>query len=147
MKTKTKFIFLIIPLILLLLAFKLMQSFELRAYYQDIVEISDAIQTSKLEFASERSFGNDRFDIYSFSLTSEGSKYFSDIDEHFTRGYTGMINMLESELSHNTTLLKSVKEITIQNPSKYMYVKKDGTTKLYIYAPVLNKGYCLILTI
>lgn len=147
MKIKTKIIFAIIPLILLFVAFALMQLIEQYSYYQDIVEISDVIQTSKLEFASERSFGNDRFDVYSYTLKNENLQYFSDIDEQFTRGYAGMINMLENELSHNSTLLKSVKELIIQKASKYMYVRKGGTTKLYVYAPLQNKGYCMILTI
>lgn len=147
MKIKFRFIFLIVPIVLLLVCVKFIARVELNAYYQDIIEISDDIKTSKLEFASERSFGNDRFDVYSFTLKNEDWPFLSDLAEQFTRGYRGMKNMLENELSNDTTLLKSVKELITQNASKYMYVRKGGTTKLYVYASMQNKGYCLILTI
>lgn len=102
-----------------------------------------------LEYKSERGFGNDRFDIYSFSLEEEVN--FNNEDANLEEIYQKEFNNIFNTESKKHQALKE-KQNQIENLLKekrfiYKYVVLKGTKKLYLYDAVLNKGYCLILTI
>lgn len=126
---------------------------------EDLSEIEFMIDTYKSEFKSERGFGNDRFDIYSFSLKNtndEGFK-FKDvkIEEYYKKNIKSMIdakvlsmeNKESSEANKLKKLEEEIKKIYEQKDTGYKLVEIGGTKKLYLYSKSLNKGYCLIITI
>ena len=51
----------------------------------DLSELGTSVQNIKREYKSERGFGNDRFDIYSFSI--EGEINFNDEDSNLEEIY------------------------------------------------------------
>ena len=51
----------------------------------ELSELGAPVQNIKLEYKSERSFGNDRFDIYSFSV--EGEVNFNNEDSNLEEVY------------------------------------------------------------
>ena len=115
----------------------------------ELSELGTSVQNIKLEYKSERGFGNDRFDIYSFSI--EGEVNFNDdvsiLEEIYQKEFR---NILNTESKKNRSLKK--KQNQIENLLKekrfiYKYFVLKGTKKLYLYDAVSNKGYCFILTI
>ena len=115
----------------------------------ELSELGNHIQNIKLEYKSERGFGNDRFDMYSFSV--EGKIDFNNEDSNLEAIYQKEFrNILNTESKKNPELKE--KQNQIENLLKekrfiYKYVVLKGTKKLYLYDTVSNKGYCLILTI
>ena len=115
----------------------------------ELSELGTSVQNITLEYKSERGFGNDRFDIYSFSLEEEVN--FNNDDGNFEEIYQKEFrNILNTESKKNQALKE--KQNQIENLLKekrfiYKYVVLKGTKKLYLYDTVSNKGYCLILTI
>ena len=115
----------------------------------ELSELGTSVQNIKLEYKSERGFGNDRFDIYSFSI--EGEVNFNDdvsiLEEIYQKEFR---NILNTESKKNRSLKE--KQNQIENLLKekrfiYKYFVLKGTKKLYLYDAVSNKGYCFILTI
>lgn len=115
----------------------------------ELSELGTSVQNIKLEYKSERGFGNDRFDIYSFSI--EGEVNFNDdvsiLEEIYRKEFSNIFN---TESKKNQALKE--KQNQIENLLKekrfiYKYVVLKGTKKLYLYDAVSNKGYCFILTI
>lgn len=115
----------------------------------DLFEIQSNINEFKVEFKSERSFGNDRFDVYSFTLkTPEKHNEFKEMDNTFGELYKKFINMADTEITNKSSDLSSPKrDIENMKDLKYIYSTSKDTEKLYVYSEMLNKGYCLILTI
>lgn len=118
----------------------------------DLSEIQSNINKVNVEFKSKRSFGNDRFDVYSFSLkTPEKIKEFKEIDDVFGESYKKFINMVDIEITNKSSnvesLKKDIEKMKRAADLKYIYSDSKGTEKLYIYSKIVNKGYCLILTI
>ena len=115
----------------------------------ELSELGTSVQNITLEYKSERGFGNDRFDIYSYSLEKEVN--FNNDDGNFEEIYQKEFrNILNTESKKNQALKE--KQNQIENLLKekrfiYKYVVLKGTKKLYLYDTVSNKGYCLILTI
>ncbi len=115
----------------------------------ELSELGTSLQNIKLEYKSERGFGNDRFDIYSFSLEKEVN--FNNDDGNFEEIYRKEFrNILNTESKKNQALKE--KQNQIENLLKerrfiYKYVVLKGTKKFYLYDSVSNKGYCLIVTI
>ena len=115
----------------------------------ELSELRTSVQNVKLEYKSERGFGNDRFDIYSFSLEDEVN--FNNEDANLEEIYQKVFsNIFNTESKKNQTLKE--KQNQIENLLKekrfsYKYVVLKGTKKLYLYDAVSNKGYCFILTI
>ena len=60
----------------------------------DLSELGTHVQNIKLEYKSERGFGNDRFDIYSFSV--EGEVNFnndvSNLEEIYQKEFRNILN-------------------------------------------------------
>ncbi len=115
----------------------------------DLSELGSHVQNIKLEYKSERGFGNDRFDIYSFSLEDEVNfnNDYANLEEIYQKEFSNIFN---TESKKNQALKE--KQNQIENLLKkkrfiYKYVVLKGTKKLYLYDAVSNKGYCLIVTI
>lgn len=118
----------------------------------DLSEINSSIETYKVRFISDRGFGNDRFDIYSFSLKSQDNlKDFKqkndELDQIFDNHFEIML-ITEQEKNNEMQELKTdIEKLKNSKHILYKYVEKDGTKKLYLYDKNANKGYCMILTI
>lgn len=118
----------------------------------DLSEMSSSIEDYTIKFKSDRGFGNDRFDIYSFSLKSQDNlKDFKqkndELDQIFDNNFE---TMMVSEQEKNNKIQELKADIEKLKKSKHIlfkYVEKDGTKKLYLYDKNTNKGYCMILTI
>ena len=115
----------------------------------ELSELESPVQNIKLEYKSERGFGNDRFDIYSFSV--EGEVNFNDdvsnLEEVYQKEFRSILN---TESKKNQALKEKQNQIEKLLKEKrfvYNYVIQKGTKKLYLYDSVSKKGYCLILTI
>ena len=118
----------------------------------DLSEINTSIKTYKVRFESDRGFGNDRFDIYFFSLKSRDNlKDFKqkndELDQIFDNNFE---TMMVSEQEKNNEIQELKADIEKLKNSKHIlfkYIEKDGTKKLYLYDKKTNKGYCMIMTI
>ncbi|MDU2708846.1 MAG: hypothetical protein E7C38_00415 [Finegoldia magna] len=118
----------------------------------DLSEMSSSIEDYTIKFKSDRGFGNDRFDIYSFSLKSQDNlKDFrqknDELDQIFDNNFE---TMMVSEKEKNNQIQELKADIEKLKNSKhilYKYIEEDGTKKLYLYDKNTNKGYCMILTI
>ena len=115
----------------------------------ELSELESAVQNIKLEYKSERGFGNDRFDIYSFSI--EGEVNFNDDIRNLEGIYKKEFrSILNTESKKNQELKEKQNQIENLLEKKrfvYNYVIQKGTKKLYLYDSVSNKGYCFIVTI
>ena len=115
----------------------------------ELSELGTPVQNITLEYKSEREFGNDRFDIYSYSLECEVNfnNDYANLEAIYQKEFSNIFN---TESKKNQALKE--KQNQIENLLKekrfiYKYVVLKGTKKLYLYNTVLNKGYCLIVTI
>ena len=115
----------------------------------DLSELGNHVQNIKLEYKSERGFGNDRFDIYSFSI--EGEVNFNDdisnLEEIYQKEFR---NILNTESKKNEELKEKQNQIENLLEEKrfvHKFINLEGTKKLYLYDLVSNKGYCFILII
>ena len=115
----------------------------------ELSELGTSVQNIKLEYKSERGFGNDRFDIYSYSLEGEVNfnNEYANLEEIYQTEFRSILN---TESKKNQALKEKQNQIESLLKEKrfiYKYVVLKGTKKLYLYDTVSNKGYCLILTI
>ena len=112
-------------------------------------ELGTHVQNIKLEYKSERGFGNDRFDIYSFSV--EGEIDFNNEDSNLEEIYQKEFrNILNTESKKNEVLKEKQNQIENFIEKKrfvHKFINLEGTKKLYLYDSVSKKGYCFILTI
>ena len=115
----------------------------------ELSELGAPVQNLKLEYKSERGFGNDKFDIYSFSI--EGEVNFNDdirnLEEIYQKEFRSILN---TESKKNEALKEKQNQIENLLEKKrfvYNYVIQKGTKKMYLYDSVSKKGYCFILTI
>ena len=115
----------------------------------ELSELGTSVQNIKLEYKSERGFGNDRFDIYSFSI--EGEVNFNDdirnLEEIYQKEFRSILN---TESKKNEVLKEKQNQIEKLLKEKrfiYKYFILKGTKKLYLYDSVSKKGYFFILTI
>lgn len=118
----------------------------------DLSEMSSSIEAYTIKFKSERGFGNDRFDIYSFSMKSQDNlKNFKQKNDELDQIYDDNFEtMMITEQEKNNEMQELKTDIEKLKNSKhilYKYIEKDGTKKLYLYDKNANKGYCMILTI
>lgn len=118
----------------------------------DLSEINSSIKTYKVRFESDRGFGNDRFDIYSFSLKSQDNlKDFKQKNDELNQIFDNNFEtMMISEQEKNNQIQELKADIEKLKNSKHIlfkYIEKDGTKKLYLYDKNTNKGYCMIMTI
>lgn len=115
----------------------------------ELSELESTVQNIKLEYKSERGFGNDRFDIYSFSI--EGEVNFNDNIRNLEGIYKKEFrSILNTESKKNPALKEKQNQIENLLEEKrfvHKFINLEGTKKLYLYDLVSNKGYCFILTI
>lgn len=115
----------------------------------ELSELGTPVQNIKLEYKSERGFGNDKFDIYSFSV--EGEIDFNNEDSNLEAIYQKEFrNILNTESKKNEALKEKQNQIeNLLEKKRFMYksINLKGTKKLYLYDSVSNKGYCFIVTI
>ena len=115
----------------------------------DLSELDTPVQNIKLEYKSERGFGNDRFDVYSFSL--EGEVNFNDDVSNLEGIYQKEFrNILNTESKKNLELKdkqNQIENLLVKKRFVYKSINLKGTKKLYLYDSVSKKGYCFILTI
>ena len=115
----------------------------------DLSELQAPVQNLKLEYKSERGFGNDKFDIYSFSV--EGEINFNNEDSNLEEIYQKEFrNILNTESKKNPELKEKQNQIeNLLEKKRFMYksINLKGTKKLYFYDSVSKKGYFFILTI
>ena len=138
-----------IVLILLLVATIFLVYYLIGNNRNDLSELGNHVQNIKLEYKSERGFGNDRFDIYSFSIDGEVefNNEDSNLEEIYQKEFRSILN---TESKKNQALKEKQNQIEKLLKEKrfvYNYVIQKGTKKLYLYDSVSKKGYCLILTI
>ena len=115
----------------------------------ELSELGIPAKNITLEYKSERGFGNDKFDIYSFYV--EGKIDYNNEDSNLEEIYQKEFSNIFNTESKKNQALKE-KQNQIENLLKekrfiYKYVVLKGTKKLYLYDEVSNKGYCFILTI
>ena len=113
---------------------------EIVDYEMDIDEVYD----------SERGFGNDRFTIYSFSVSGNkdmAGKPIKDLDKN-------ILSSLETIKQNHKDKIKNISEIDdfISNleadeDGKFMYFVEGGTYKLYLYNPNTKSGYLFVFVI
>ena len=115
----------------------------------ELSELGAPVQNIKLEYKSERGFGNDRFDIYSFSI--DGEVEFNNEDSNLEAIYQKEFrNILNTETKKNPELKEKQNQIENLLEEKrfvHKFINLEGTKKLYLYDSVSKKGYCFILTI
>ena len=115
----------------------------------ELSELGTPIKNIKLEYKSERGFGNDRFDIYSFSI--EGEVNFNDDVSNLEGIYQKEFrSILNTESKKNQALKEKQNQIeNLLEKKRFVYksINLKGTKKLYLYDSVSKKGYCFILTI
>ena len=115
----------------------------------ELSELGTPVQNIKLEYKSERGFGNDRFDMYSFSV--EGKIDFNNEDSNLEAIYQKEFrNILNTESKKNPELKEKQNQIeNLLEKKRFVYksINLKGTKKLYLYDSVSNKGYCFIVTI
>ena len=115
----------------------------------ELSELESTVQNIKLEYKSERGFGNDRFDIYSFSI--EGEVNFNDDIRNLEGIYKKEFrSILNTESKKNEALKEKQNQIeNLLEKKRFVYksINLKGTKKLYLYDSVSNNGYCFIVTI
>ncbi len=108
------------------------------------------------EFISDRGFGSDRFDIYSFKLNSDlNLSNFKTIDKDYKKIIKKFINMMDIERKDpdndefvSDNIKKDLSEIENLKGSVYLYSKiEENKEYLYVYSAQLNKGYCFVFFI
>ena len=115
----------------------------------ELSELETPVQNIKLEYKSERGFGNDKFDIYSYSLDGEVNfnNEYANLEEIYQKEFR---NILNTESKKNPELKEKQNQIeNLIEKKRFIYksINLKGTKKLYLYDSVSNKGYCFILTI
>lgn len=113
---------------------------EIVDYEMDIDEVYD----------SERGFGNDRFTIYSFSVSGNkdmAGKPIKDLDKN-------ILSSLETIKQNHKDKIKNISEIDdfisnleAEENGKFMYFVEGGTYKLYLYNPNTKSGYLFVFVI
>ena len=115
----------------------------------ELSELGTSVKNIKMAYKSERGFGNDRFDIYSFSI--EGEINFNNEDSNLEEIYQKEFrNILNTESKKNPELKEKQNQIENLLEKKhfvYKFINLKGTKKLYLYDSISNIGYCFILTI
>ncbi|MDO5100896.1 MAG: hypothetical protein Q4D52_04965 [Eubacteriales bacterium] len=143
---------LIIVLILLAVGWGLWQRGHTGA--RDLIEIQDVLEQCDLVFESERGFGNDRFDVYSFSLkastadqpVSEWKSSDQEFETCYATEFQPMLDLYGSDARLSEVRVQ-LEEIRRAADLRYERVERGSTTLLYMYSADMDMGYCLILTI
>ena len=138
-----------IILILILVAY----IFAINHFFQnnsnELSELGTSVQNIKLEYKSKRGFGNDRFDIYSFSIDGEVefNNEDSNLEEIYQKEFRSILNTVSKKNQELKEKQNQIENLLEKKRFVYKSINLKGTKKLYLYDTVSNKGYCIILTI
>ena len=115
----------------------------------ELSELGIPAKNMTLEYKSDRGFGNDKFDIYSYSLEGEVNfnNEYANLEEIYQKEFR---NILNTESKKNPELKEKQNQIEkLLKEKRFIYksINLEGTKKLYLYDSVSKKGYCFILTI
>ena len=115
----------------------------------ELSELGTPIKNIKLEYKSERGFGNDRFDIYSFSI--EGEVNFNDdvsnLEGIYQKEFRSILNTESKKNQELKEKQNQIENLLEEKRFVHKFINLEGTKKLYLYDLVSKKGYCFILTI
>ena len=138
-----------IVLILLLVATIFSVYYLLGNNRNDLSELGTHVQNIKLEYKSKRGLGNDRFDIYSYSLDGEVNfnNEYANLEEIYQKEFRSILNTESKKNQELKEKQNQIEKLLKEKRFIYKYVILKGTKKLYLYDSVSNKGYCFILTI
>ena len=118
----------------------------------DLKELKGKASNKTIEYRSERGLGNDRLDIYSFTLSPETvpNQFFSIIesqDSFFTiqsdKDVKDRVLNLIDTLPKDDYLRNKLENLCNEEP-RFRYQSTFGTEKIYIINKEQEKGYCLI---
>ena len=115
----------------------------------DLSELGTPVQNIKLEYKSERGFGNDRFDIYSYSLDGEVNfnNDYTNLEEIYQKEFRNILNTESKKKQELKEKENQIENLLEEKRFVHKFINLEGTKKLYLYDLVLKKGYCFILTI
>ena len=115
----------------------------------DLSELGTHVQNIKLEYKSERGFGNDRFDIYSYSLDGEVNfnNDYTNLEEIYQKEFRNILNTESKKKQELKEKENQIENLLEEKRFVHKFINLEGTKKLYLYDLVLKKGYCFILTI
>lgn len=114
---------------------------------KDLKEIGDRLSAYQLEYYSERGFGNDREDVYSFSLKdADDIKDFKEVNEFFEKRYENLTDLIKRENTDHH-ILNDLEKFRQNDDIYYMDLDLMSEEKLYFYSPKTNKGFLIIFTI
>ena len=121
----------------------------------DLKELKGKASNRTIEYRSERGFGNDRLDIYSFTLSPEAvqTQFFSILEsqDSFFKIQSDedvkdrVLNLIDI-LPKNDPLRNKLENLCNEKP-RFRYQSTFGTEKIYIINKEQEKGYCLIIEI
>lgn len=115
----------------------------------DLSELGTHVQNIKLEYKSERGFGNDRFDIYSYSLDGEVNfnNDYTNLEEIYQKEFRNILNTESKKKQELKEKENQIENLLEEKRFVHKFINLEGTKKLYLYDLVSKKGYCFILTI
>ena len=115
----------------------------------DLSELGTHVQNIKLEYKSERGFGNDKFDIYSYSLDGEVNfnNDYTNLEEIYQKEFRNILNTESKKKQELKEKENQIENLLEEKRFVHKFINLEGTKKLYLYDLVSKKGYCFILTI
>lgn len=115
----------------------------------ELSELGAPVQNIKLEYKSERGFGNDKFDIYSYSLDGEVNfnNDYTNLEEIYQKEFRNILNTESKKKQELKEKENQIENLLEEKRFVHKFINLEGTKKLYLYDLVSNKGYCFILII
>ena len=115
----------------------------------DLSELGTHVQNIKLEYKSKRGLGNDRFDIYSYSLDGEVNfnNEYANLEEVYQKEFRSILNTESKKNQELKEKQNQIENLLEEKRFVHKFINLEGTKKLYLYDLVSNKGYCFILII
>ena len=138
-----------IVLILLLVATIFSVYYLLGNNRNDLSELGTHVQNIKLEYKSKRGLGNDRFDIYSYSLDGEVNfnNEYANLEEIYQKEFRSILNTESKKNEELKEKQNQIENLLEEKRFVHKFINLKGTKKLYLYDSVSKKGYCFILII
>ena len=138
-----------IVLILILVAYIFAFNHYAQNNRNELSELGDAVQNIKLEYKSERGLGNDRFDIYSYSLDGEVNfnNEYTNLEAVYQKEFRSILNTESKKNEELKEKQNQIENLLEEKRFVHKFINLECTKKLYLYDSVSNKGYCFIVTI
>ena len=115
----------------------------------DLSELGTHVQNIKLEYKSKRGLGNDRFDIYSYSLDGEVNfnNEYTNLEAVYQKEFRSILNTESKKNEELKEKQNQIENLLEEKRFVHKFINLEGTKKLYLYDLASNKGYCFILII